>query len=109
MISDIAKILNSPPGWSASILLLIFGAWLLRALKLGVKDFHALAEAVKEVVTYDGQVADAAHDAASKSTLPASKVYSIITPVIRAIRTNGKTAMNLKSLLRLIIAAVLKV
>lgn len=108
-IELIGKILNSPPGWSASALMLIFAVWLYKRLKLSVDDFLALKEAVKEVVTFDGQLTDAAHAAAANSTLKIGKVYKTINPVIRAIRKSGKSALNLKSLLRLAAAAILKI
>ncbi len=103
------KILNSPPGYSASVLILIFAAWLYRHLKLSVADFKALKEAVREVVTFDGHMADAATAASTQSTLKAGKVYAVIEPIVRQIRKDGKSALNLKSLLRLAAAAILKI
>jgi hypothetical protein len=103
------KILDSPPGWSASVLMLIFAAWLYKRLKLSVADFRALKEAVREVVTFDGHMADAAATASTRSTLTAGKAYKTIEPIVREIRRGGKSALNLKSLLRIASASILKI
>lgn len=105
----IVKILNSPPGWSASALMIVFAAWIYKRAKLSVADFRALKEAVREVVTFDGHMADAANAAAAQSTLKIGKVYKTIEPIVRDIRKGGKTALNLKSLIRLALAAILKI